>query len=272
MPVRRLLVGWTLFALTNACGTLPAVHSLPGATAAVQNRTARPTGWAIAAVTSAPQAVLTTLEQEKATVLHEIQQAEHLKSVAMSPDVAIREWRIGGTVAGYVLTMHGNVVFDVPNMHKAGAFIVDFCIDPSGTDFGGVYAFTVNSEHPAATLRQARKTRNRTSNLSLERVAQKPEAIRAASEALKGSQQQALAAQYPGVTIAPIKSFNTAIAVRQGGEVIGYIDSQTTSALPHGDVIGFQVLNHYTPDGQRLFGEARAASANDPNGYRTIRL
>lgn len=72
--------------------------------------------------------------------------------------------------------------------------------------------------------------------------------------------------------IAPIKAFPSVIAVRYGDAVIGYIDTQTSSALPKGDVMEIQVLSYFDPSGQHLFGEARAATANSPDSFRTIRL
>lgn len=272
MSGRFLAVGLTLLASLSGCGPM-AANPLPvGQQAAIQGHTLRTAAWAITPVETAPAAVFATLDREKDAVLAEIKQAEHLKSVTLSPQRSIRQWRLGGETVGYVVTLHGNVVFDVPNFQKTGAFIVDFCIDPQGNDFGGVYAFTVKSERPISQLLPARHHRDGVSSLSLTRVATKPTVIQAAIERLQGIQQDAIARQYPGLRISSLKAFQGAVAVRHGERVIGYIDTQTTSALPSGDVLGIQVLNYFDPAGNRLFGEARAASASDPDSFRTIRL
>jgi hypothetical protein len=271
MGIQRVAVALLTGSLLFGCASIPVVapsQMLPLTRSAAQ----RLPSWAIGQVATAPTTVMATFEAEKTAVIKEMQTAENLRSVTVSPDVAVQEWRMGGKAVGYVLTVHGNVVFDLPKLHKTGAFIVDFCIDATGTDFGGVYAFTVKSEHPVGTLRPARPTRGRTSALSLERVAQKPEAIRVAAEALKGQQQATVGAQFPGLRLTALKSFPTAIAVRHEGALVGYIDAQTSSGLPKGDVLGIQVRNYFTPGAKPLFGDARAASANDPKGYRHLSL
>jgi hypothetical protein len=271
MGIQRLAMALTAASLLLGCSSFPVVGPIQGVPMA-RSTAQRLPSWAITQVAAAPATVMATFEAEKAAVIKEIQTAENLRSLTVSPDVAVQEWRIGGKAVGYVLTIHGNVVFDVPKLHRTGAFIVDFCIDAAGNDFGGVYAFTVKSEHPIGTLRPARTNRERASALSLERIAQKPDAIRVAVETLKGQQQTAIGTQFPGLRLTALKSFPTAIAVRHEGAIVGYIDAQTASGLPKGDVLGIQVRNYFTPDAKPLFGDARAASANDPKGYRHLRL
>lgn len=270
--MRHLIVGTTVMALLAGCGAVAPVRSLPTPQVAKQSQAVRPAAWTIAPVRTAPPAVMRAFAEEKAAVLAEIQKAEHLTSVTMGDELAIRAWQIGGTPVGYVLTGHGNVVFDKPGWQKGGAFIVDFCLDPAGNDFGGVYAFTVNSERPISKVRPAHRLGDAASPLALTRVATKPTAIQDACQALYGPQRDTIAAQLPGLRIAAITAFPSGIAIRYRDELVGYIDSQTSSALPTGDVVGIQVLNTFDVAGRRIDGQARIASAMDPAGFHTIAL
>lgn len=286
--MRRHVLGSALVlgSLLVGCGVRPAALSTAPLVPALTSAQAAKGSLKVTKVVMPPLAVFATADKETKAHTAWLKTDGHAKWVNVSPILNTLKLSIGGTTAGYLVSVHGTAAIGPSATQPAEAFegfVISYLIDAKGQLS---YTNTLGATTKADTKTLTQPTRTfskKVGDLSL-RMPQGdalPPAIAERLNAMHTAEQGTIAAKFPdGLTLFPTDAkwwnFGTSEIWYQD-TMVGYMDDPAAwmwdMGTPKPTVQhGFVAVNVLDPSGGKVHAEAMAIQPTNIAGYKNFAL